>query len=171
MHDENEILREILEELQDENSLLRLVAAEQIASKQLLQTIANNTQPKPVYSVRLTQLPENTMAIGNITAGTTGQIGAALLDNGAPVAGFTGTFTFTASDTTVTFAPATTDASGGTIPLANQTVISVPAGDPGTSVTVTATTTAPDGTTATGTLTIALTPVAQQFTVGLTQLV
>lgn len=110
------------------------------------------------------------MAIGNITAGTTGQLGATLLDNGAAVTGFTPTFTFSASDTTVTFAPATTDGSGGTVPLANQTVISVPAGDTGTSVTITASTPAPDGTTASGTLTITLTPVPQQFTVALTQL-
>lgn len=115
------------------------------------------------------------MSIGNIAAGTTGQFGAALLDNGAPYvapAGSTYTFspTFTASDPSVTFAPATVDDSGGTIPLSDQTVVSVPAGDTGTSVTITATATAPDGTTATGSITVTLTPVPQQFTIAVTQL-
>jgi hypothetical protein len=105
-----------------------------------------------------------------IPAGSTGQLGAALLDNGAPVTGFTGTFTFTCPDTLVTFAAATTDASGGTIPLANQVVVSVAGSETAISAVITATTTAPDGTTATGTLTITITPTPQKFTVGVTQL-
>ena len=61
--DEIKLLRELLEEqratnglLVDENALLRLVAAEQIASKQLLQVIVNNTNPKPLpTSFKITQ--------------------------------------------------------------------------------------------------------------------
>lgn len=59
-HDNNEtdLLKQILCALQqsqqtaeDNNSLLRLIAAEQIASKQLLQTIVNNTTPRPTSRV------------------------------------------------------------------------------------------------------------------------
>jgi hypothetical protein len=140
----------------------------------LLREILREVKRKPNnYAIQLTQ--ETPMAIGNITAGTTGQFGAALLDNGVAFvlpAGSTYVFSpsFTASDPTVTFAPATTDESGGTIPLADQTVATVPAGDTGTSVTITATAIAPDGTTATGTLTVTLTPEAQAFTIAVTQI-
>lgn len=109
--------------------------------------------------------------MAGITAGGTGQLGWQLQDNGVnDTTGFVITPTYTADDATVTFAPATTDASGGTIPLTAQTVVSVPAGDAGTSVTITAISPAPDGSTATGTITIALTPVAQKFTLVGTQL-
>jgi hypothetical protein len=125
------------------------------------------------FTLKLTQ--EGTMAIGTIAAGSTGQFGVALLDNGVPYVDPTGstyalTPTFTASDPTVTFAPATEDASAGAILLADQVVATVPAGDLGTSVTITATATAPDGTTITGELTVALTPEAQKFTLVVTQL-
>lgn len=53
-NDNSKILEAILCELQksqqtaeDNNALLRLISAEQIASKQLLQTIVNNTTPHP----------------------------------------------------------------------------------------------------------------------------
>lgn len=106
-----------------------------------------------------------------IPAGSTGQLGWTLQDNGVnDTTGFALTLTYTADDASVTFAPATTDASGGTIPLASQTVISVPAGDPGTPVTVTASSPDPEGGTVTGTLTIALTPTPQKFTLVGTQL-
>jgi hypothetical protein len=115
------------------------------------------------------------MAVGNITAGTTGQFAASLLDNGAaftPPSGSTYTLnpTWTSSDPSVTFAPATTDASNGAIPLQDQTLVTVPAGDTGTSVTITATAPAPDGTTATGSLVVALTPVPQKFALAVSQL-
>lgn len=124
------------------------------------------------YTIRIQEIP---MALGNITAGTTGQFGATLLDNGttyvAP-SGSTYVFapTFTSSDATVTFAAATTDASGGTIPLADQTVVSVPGSDQNTSLTITATALAPDGTTVTNSITVALTPGPQQFTIAVAQL-
>lgn len=114
------------------------------------------------------------MAIGNITAGTTGQFAATLLDNGAAYAVPAGSTyilnpTWSASDPSVTFAPATTDVTSGAIPLQDQTVVTVPAGDPGTSVTITATAPAPDGTVATGSLMVPLTPVAQKFTLAVSQ--
>jgi hypothetical protein len=58
---ETELLREILRTLQGSedvemanNALLRLISAEQIAFKQLLQTIVNNTNPLPT-SFKITQ--------------------------------------------------------------------------------------------------------------------
>jgi hypothetical protein len=124
------------------------------------------------YSIHIKQ--ETSMSIGNITAGTTGQFGATLLDNGTlyeTPAGSTYIFTpsFTASDPTVTFAPATVDESGGTILLEDQVVVTVPGGDLETSVTITATATAPDGTMATGSVTVTLTPAPQKFTIAVTQ--
>jgi cell division septal protein FtsQ len=115
------------------------------------------------------------MAIGNINAGSTGQLGLVLLENGSPYvapAGSTYDFspTLSASDSSVTFAPATTDASGGTIPLADQVVVTVPAGDPGDTVTITATAADPNGNPATGSITITLTPEPQTFTIAVTQL-
>ena len=44
--EEEKTLKEILEELRDENSLLRTIAAEQIAAQQLLQRIVDNTNPR-----------------------------------------------------------------------------------------------------------------------------
>ena len=125
------------------------------------------------YSLHITQ--ETTMALENITAGTTGQFGATLLDNGLPYsapAGSSYVFTpaFTASDSAVTFTPATDDASSGTIPLADQIVVSIPASDSGTSVTITATATAPDGTTVTNSITVALTPLPRTYTLAISQL-
>ena len=61
-------------------------------------------------------------------------------------------------------------ASNGAIPLQDQTLVTVPAGDTGTSVTITATAPAPDGTTATGSLVVALTPVPQKFALAVSQL-
>jgi hypothetical protein len=136
----------------------------------------------PAYSVSVTLLSstptsneENPMALGTIAPGSTGQFGAVLLNNGAPdTSGFTPSFSFTASDPSVTFAPATTDASGGTIPLGQQTVMSVPTGDTLGSVIVTATCVDPTGATQSGSVTVAIgggtTPPANVFSVGVTQL-
>lgn len=49
--DETEILKQILCALEANNAELRLIAAEQIASKQLLQTIVNNTTPRPTSRI------------------------------------------------------------------------------------------------------------------------
>ena len=122
-------------------------------------------------------IKELTMALGNITAGTTGQVSAGpLLDNGVPYVTppdsvYVFVPTLTSSDLDVIITPATTDMSGGTIPLALQFVLTVPAGELGTSVTISGSAPAPDGSLAVGTpLTIALTPLPQQFTFAISQL-
>jgi hypothetical protein len=125
------------------------------------------------FTIRVTQ--ENVMSLGTIAPGSTGQFGAVLLNNGAPdTSSFVPSFTFTASDPSVTFAPATTDASGGTIPLAQQTVMSVPSSDTLGSVTVTATATDPNGATQSGSVTVAIGSGGGTgsgvFSVGVTQL-
>jgi len=130
-------------------------------------------QPASKYSVRVTQ--ENPMSLGTIAPGSTGQFGAVLLNNGVPdTSSFVPSLSFTASDPSVTFAPATTDASGGTIPLAQQTVMSVPSTDTLGSVTVTATCTDPNGASQSGSVTVAVGPGPGPgpgvYSVGVTQL-
>ena len=123
------------------------------------------------YTVRVTQ--ENVMSLGTIAPGSTGQFGAVLLNNGIPdTSSFVPSFSFTASDPSVTFAPATTDASNGTIPLAQQVVASVPSSDTLGSVTVTATCTDPNGVSQSGSVTVAIGsgPAAPVYSVGITQL-
>jgi hypothetical protein len=116
------------------------------------------------YIIRITL--ENEISIGLLSSPGTASILLALLDNGAPYTppvGSTYVFTptLTASDTDVTIAadPTTPD----------QFDVTIPAGDPSTSVTFTASATAPDGTTATGTLTIPFAPTPQQFSISVTQ--
>jgi hypothetical protein len=122
------------------------------------------------------KLLENTMSIGNIVAGTTAQIGAELLENGVlytPPAGSTYVFTPTIalSGAAATLAPATVDASNGEIPLADQFVLSVAAGDPTGTVTLTPSATGPNGYIITGpALVIPVTAEAQVFTISLSQL-
>jgi hypothetical protein len=115
------------------------------------------------------------MRLGTIAPGSTGQFGAVLLNNGVPdTSSFVPSLSFTASDPSVTFAPATTDASGGTIPLAQQTVMSVPSTDTLGSVTVTATCTDPNGASQSGSVTVAVGPGPGPgpgvYSVGVTQL-
>jgi hypothetical protein len=178
--DQDKILEKILDALQQllgidsgNQQLLMTEVAEQLASKQLLQQIVDNTNPKPVYTVRLTQLRSSTMALGTLTPGGTGQFGAVLLNNGVPdTSSFVPSFTFTTSDASATVAPATTDASGGTIALQNQSVVSIPAGDTSTTITVTATATDPNGVSQSGTSTVAVGggTTTAVYTIGVTQL-
>lgn len=101
------------------------------------------------------------MAIGNIVAGSTGSFAAQLLDNGAAISLPTGSvFAWSASDSTVTFVTSADTTS---------TVVTVPAGDTGTSVAITASTVGPDGKTYSGTITVALTAAPQTFSVVITQ--
>lgn len=127
---------------------------------------------QPHYKVRVTE--EKKMALGKIAPGSTGQFGAQLLNNGAPdTSSFAPSFSFSASDPSVTFAPATEDASGGSIPLANQVVMSVPASDSLGSVIVTATATDPNGATQSGSVTVAIAagePTSPVYSVGVVQL-
>ncbi len=106
------------------------------------------------------------MAIGSLTSPGTASILLALLDNGSPYVapeGSTYTFspTLTASDALVTISP------DATVP--DQFDVTIPAGDTSASVTFTGTATAPDGTTATGTLSIPFAAVPQTFTISVTQ--
>ena len=121
-------------------------------------------ETKHHFTIQLTQ--ENTMAIGSLSSPGTASILLALLDNGSPYvppAGSTYTFapTLTSSDTLVTI---TADP---TVP--DQFDVTIPAGDTSTSVTFTASATAPDGTTASGTLSIPFASTPQQFSISVTQ--
>ena len=110
------------------------------------------------YVVHVTQ--ENSMAIGNIQAGTSGSFLAVLDDNGSAIAlPSDSTFVWTASDASVTITPSSDSTTA---------VVAVPAGDAGTSITVTATVTV-NGTAYAGSVTVALTPIPQVFTVVVTQ--
>jgi hypothetical protein len=90
-----------------------------------------------------------TMAIGSIAPGTTGQFaGVVNFPSGVTApAGYNPTLNWSSSDTSITFAPATADATNGAVPLANQVVASVPTGDTGTSAQVGFSLLAPDGVT------------------------
>lgn len=143
----------------------------EVESRQLrsLDLIARRTENR--YTIRITQ--ENVMSLGTIAPGSTGQFGAVLLNNGTPdTTSFVPSFTFTSSDPSVTFATATTDASGGTIPLSQQTVLSVPTGDTLGSVTVTATCVDPNGVSQSNSVTVAIGsgPAVPVYSVGITQL-
>lgn len=118
----------------------------------LVEGILHLLQHKPVvYTAILTQ--EDTMAIGNINAGSTGTFAATLLENGAPLTTPPTTptvWTYSCSDSTVTITPSADTTSA---------VYSVPANDTGTSFQASASAVAPDGTTVTAPpLTVTLTP-------------
>lgn len=144
----------------EEEKLLEKILEADERMEHVLDRIERDLEPHR-YQIRITQ--EFVMAIGNISAGTTGSFSAALTDNGSPIALPTGsTFAWTSTDSLVTF-----DTSAS--PDGSSAVVSVPAGDTGTTVTITVSTTATDGTTATGSITVALTPVPQRFAVTITQ--
>jgi hypothetical protein len=75
------------------------------------------------------------MAIGNITAGTTGQFACALNwpSGVTPPANYAPIFIPSSPDSLITFAAATVDETGGAIPLAQQVVLTVPQNDTATS--------------------------------------
>jgi hypothetical protein len=77
----------------------------------------------------------DTMAIGNITAGQTGQFAVAInFPSGVTApAGYAPTITWSSPDSLISFAPATTDLTGGAVPLSQQTVATVAASDTATS--------------------------------------
>ena len=111
------------------------------------------------YHVLITQ--EGPMAIGNITAGTSGTFAAQLLDAGSPISLPSGTtFVWSASDSTVSIVQSADTTSA---------VITVPPGDAGTTLTVTASTTDPAGNPQSGSITVELTPVPQTFSVTVAQ--
>lgn len=81
------------------------------------------------------QIGVSPMAIGNITAGTTGQFAVAIdFPSGVTApAGYEPTITWSSPDPLITFAPATTDLTSGAIPLSQQIVATVAATDTETS--------------------------------------
>jgi hypothetical protein len=172
--DDKKLLKQILdaiENLPDTTPLLQTLDAQSLVTNQLLQRLVDNNPSR--YSIRITQLRSSTMALGTLTPGGTGQFGAVLLNNGVPdTSSFVPSFTFTTSDASATVAPATTDASGGTIALQNQSVVSIPAGDTSTTITVTATATDPNGVSQSGTSTVAVGggTTTAVYTIGVTQL-
>jgi hypothetical protein len=89
------------------------------------------------------------MAIGNITAGQSGQFAVAIdFPAGVtPPAGYAPVITWSSPDPLITFAPATSDASGGTIPLSQQVIASVAPTDTATSGSVGASALGTDGVT------------------------
>lgn len=97
-----------------------------------------------------------------ISQGATGTFAAQLEDNGNPIPLPSGsTFAWSADDTNATLAP-----SADTLSV----VVTVPATDTATSITVTAETVAPDGNKAQGSVTVPIIPgVAHTFTVTVTQ--
>lgn len=118
------------------------------------------------YSIKFTFTSENPMAIGQLSSPGTAVLLLALLDNGEPYVEPSGsayvfTPTLTASDASVTITP---DAS-----TPNQFDVVIPAGDSSASVIFSASATAPDGSTASGTLTIPFAPEPQKFTISITQ--
>lgn len=162
---DSELLRELLRVSFEQLRVSREVLEVEQANMGFLAQIVSELTPH-VFTLKGTNLMANPIA-----AGSTGQLGWTLQDNGVnDTTGFALTLTLSSTDTGVTFAPATTDASGGTIPLANQTVVTVPAADTNTTATITASSPAPDGSTATGSITVTLTPTPQKFTLVGTQL-
>lgn len=100
-----------------------------------------------------------------IALGGQGTLAAQLLDNGQPIAIPSGSsWAWQATDPSATIAPGTTDPTGGTV------VITVPAGDTNQSVTISASTTDPSGAMQVGTLVVPYLPVAQKFTISVTQI-
>ncbi len=137
-----------------------------------------------LFSLDLTFYPGVSMStaslpITTIQVGGTGQLVVQLLQtvNGvtAPYVAPAGAapYTFapavTSNDADITIAPATTDVTGGTVPLAQQFSVADTAGDTVSTFTLTATATAPDGTALTDTITINLssTPPTSAFSLSM----
>lgn len=111
---------------------------------------------KLVRIERLLEFPQLTafqvgddMAIGNITAGQTGQFACAVnFPSGVTApAGYVPVLTWSSPDPNITFAPATVDLTSGAIPLSQQTVATIAASDTATSGVVACTALGTDGVT------------------------
>lgn len=161
MREDEKILRQ-LEYLTEEIKLLRHDNRRQFDLLQRLIWFLINPNR---FTILITQ-EGNPMAIGSLSSPGTATLLLALLDNGAPFtppAGSTYVFspTLTADDTNISIAA---DPSN---PLSFN--VNIPAGDPSTVANFTATATAPDGTTATGTLAIPFAAQPQQFSINIQQ--
>lgn len=158
MRDDHEI-EELLESMRRRLEFLEAQSRRQSRGIEQLLRLVWSLANRPHFTILITQ--ETPMAIGNIGAGTSGTFAAQLEDNGSPIALPVGsTFAWTASDTTVLITPSDDSLSA---------LIDVPSGDTGTSITVTASTVAPDGSTVSGSITVPLTPVPQQYSVTVVQ--
>lgn len=115
-HNETDLLKEILRELRttndkltDENTLLRFVAAETLASKQILQTIADNTVPPPKRLSTTAKISFNGVIMANnalaLNVGQTSTIAPiTFLADGTTPSGATysaATYTFTDPSATI----------------------------------------------------------------------
>ena len=91
----------------------------------------------------------NPMAIGNITAGQTGQFAVEInFPSGVTgPAGYAPTITWSSPDSLITFTPATTDLTSGAVPLSQQIVATVDPTDTATSGVVACTALGTDGVT------------------------
>lgn len=191
-NEENRLLDKILLELQDNNALLRTQVAETLANNQLLtdlvagqmsqtellQDIVDNQSRFSARAIQFFQ--ENTMALVTLAPGNVAQFGIVLLFNGTPAsasngnvpASYTMAPTLAFDDSLVTVAPATTDASGGTVPLAQQFTATDGTGDTATSTIGTFTFVDPLGNTITTPITWAAstTPPVDGFSGGAVQL-
>ena len=118
-------------------------------------------ETKAVFTAVISQ-EDKPMAIGNINAGSTGTFAVTLLNNGVADTTDVVTWTWSASDSSVTIAPSADTTSA---------VFSVPASDTGTSLSVGTSAVAPDGTTVSASLTVTLTPgtATSVFTASITQ--
>ena len=87
--------------------------------------------------------------LGTITAGQTGQFAVAINFPAGVVApsGYAPAITWSSPDPLITFAPATVDLTGGTIPLSQQTIATVGASDTATSGSIGASALGVDGVT------------------------
>lgn len=153
-------LREMLE-LQREMIELQKEAIEfQKETAQLLRRILHHFHHFTI------EIKETSMALGLLSSPGTAALLLALLDNGVPyVAPENSDYKFVPSlvasdpDVAITADPDTP----------NQFDVTIPAGDISLGVIFTAQATAPDGSIATGTLTISFAPQPQQFTIKITQ--
>jgi hypothetical protein len=149
-----------------ENAILNLEARTEGYEHEILRTLRKiQHRLEPTFTISIT-LKENSMAIGSLSSPGTAALFLALLDNGSPFTpppGSTYVFTptLTASDSSVTIAADPT--------TPEQFDVTIPAGDTSTSVTFTGLATAPDDTTATGTLTIPFAATPQKFSISVTQ--
>jgi hypothetical protein len=129
------------------------------------------------YSVTVTQisstkgkdmapkaLPTPKAGGNGIPIGGTGTFVGSLLANGTPINLPSGaTWQWSSDDPSASIQPDPSDPSGGTVD------VSIPAGDTNTQITITAATTAPDGSAQTGSLTVPLTSTPMVFSVVVAQ--
>jgi hypothetical protein len=89
------------------------------------------------------------MAIGSIAPGSTGQFALAINfpEGVTPPPGYDPTIEYTSSDPAITFSPATTDLTNGSVPLSQQVVAAVPPTDTSTTAQIAATALGTDGVT------------------------